>query len=80
MARDDLAVGGIVVDDEEALAAQLCGDRRELGAGGRLRRDREVEGGPLAGLALDPRLSAHHLAQALADREAQAGAAVPSRR
>ena len=30
MARDDLAVGGVVVDDEEALAAQLCGDRREL--------------------------------------------------
>src|ERR1035441_81915 len=39
-----------------------------------------MEGGPFAGVALDPNLSAHQLSQAFGNRQAQPGAAVVASR
>ena len=79
-------VRGVVVDDEHALAGErgLHADelalpcRRQVGDAV---PDREQERRSLArSLALRPHMPAHELAQALADREAQARAAVLARR
>ena len=76
---DDAPVGGVVFDDQQALAGELRlrglpGRRR--GGGGGPGQNGEMERGALAGIALDPDLAAHQLGQALADGQAQAGAAV----
>src|SRR5581483_3833324 len=70
----------VVVDDEQTPIAQARMQRwpgRHLGD---LADDREMERRAAAGLAVDPDAAAHHFAQALADREPQAGAAVVARR
>ena len=76
---EDATVDRVVVDDEDRLPGELGGDpgggppRRDVrGRGG----DREVERGALALDALDPHRAAHQLGEALADGEAEPGAAV----
>ena len=76
---DDAPIGGVVFDDQQALAGELR--LRALpagggGGGGRSGQDGEMEGGAFAGIALDPDLAAHQLGQAFADGQAQPGAAV----
>ena len=76
------AVGGVVVDDEQALALErrLRADELAPTRGGQLadrRHDRERERGAQARPgALHPDPPAHHLAQPLADGQPQAGPAV----
>ena len=77
MGGEELALGVAGVDDEDAAAEQ--GGGAELGLAGGLvggGEDREVEGGSLVDDALGPHGAAEHLGEALADREAEAGAAV----
>ena len=80
----DLAVGLIVVDDEHALADELrlrslregcrtVGNQLELGSGA---FDGEVDGRAFAQLTLDPHPSAHELAEAFADGQAEPGASI----
>ena len=77
--RDDAPVGGVVFDDQQALARKL-GLRvlpgRRLAGGGCPRRDRKMECGPLARIALDPDLPPKQLRQAFADGQTQSGAAI----
>ncbi|MEZ4453347.1 MAG: hypothetical protein R3B09_28040, partial [Nannocystaceae bacterium] len=80
---EDLAVGRVVVDDQDprvgegrVLALEVA--RAHVGREGA--GDGEAEGRPDADLALDRDLPAHRLDQALADREAEAGAAVAAGR
>ena len=79
---EDLAVGRVVVHDQHPLPRDL-GDGLELlgrqWACRGLGPDREVERGTLPDPALHPHPPAHLLCQALADREAQARAAVTAR-
>ena len=85
MRRDDAAVGRVVVDHEDLLAAERRLDAAQVAAGreralGDRRPDREAE------LAADPDLAghadpaAHQLGQPLADRQAETGAPVAARR
>ena len=77
----DLARGGVVVDDEDAEPAKLLWNdppctRRRADA----EPDREVERRPGAGLAFEPDAAAHQVDQAAADRQAETGAAMLARR
>src|SRR6185312_13631578 len=80
--RDDLRVGGVVLDDKQALARKLRLEtlpwRRRGGRGG-FRLDGEMEIRSLAGITFHPDFSAHHFAQPFADGQSQAGAAVMAR-
>ncbi len=84
--REDAPIGGVVVDDEHALARELRLRADEVARpGGSQCRDRtldrERERRPLArAVAFRPHASAHQFGEALADREPQPGAAVLARR
>ncbi len=77
----DLARGGVVVDDEDAEPGQLlwndpsCTRRRSHAD-----PHREVERRPGAGLAFEPDAASHQVDQAAADGQAKTGAAMLSRR
>src|SRR5262249_55145312 len=75
--REDVARGFTVVHDEDAQAAKVADQAGEPGP--RLprqtERHREQEGAAFARLAFDPNPAAHHLDEALADRQPQPGAA-----
>src|SRR5207247_1716858 len=78
-----LPVRRIVVDDEDALAADLRREQQaflDIALGLDLDGRREPELRAMAGLARDLDLSAHRLHQALADHQAEAGSAVAARR
>jgi hypothetical protein len=80
------AVGRVVVDDQHALAGErrLHADEIALPGRGEIAHrgnDREIERRALAlATALRPHPAAHQLGETLADREAEAGAAVLARR
>ena len=90
--REDAPVGGVVVHDQDAAAAQLrlLADevRADLQFEGGLREDGEMENGTGSALGFladerarhgrrfDPHRAPHHLGQPPADGQAQAGAAV----
>ena len=83
--RQDAPVGGVVVYHQQPLADE-CGLRalqqapRARGHLGRARGDGEVEACPTARPgAFDPHRAAHQFGQPLADRQAEAGAAVLAR-
>ena len=80
---DDLAVGRVVVDDEDPLAGEVreavveCDLCRHIRRG---RGQRDAEGRSLPLLALDADRAAHQLDEALRDGEPEAGAAEAARR
>src|ERR1035441_9580648 len=76
---DDVPIGRIVFDDQEALARQLRLGRlpgRRHDSSSSPSRYREVKRGALAGVAFDPDLPPEQFGQALANGQAQPGAAV----
>src|SRR5262245_61250202 len=79
---DQVAIGEIVLNHQQALACEL---RLGIlpGRGHQRRRapraDSKMENRPFPGLALDPNLSAHEFDQAFRNREAKASAAVMAR-
>jgi len=79
LAGQDAPVGGIVVHNQHALVPEYRLSVFQIGAGRRgsgLGLYGEMEGGALAQLTLDPHGAPHHLAQPLADGQAQPRAPV----
>ncbi len=73
---ENLAVGLVVIHDQHAQAGQFGMTTRHPGqAPGAREIERDPEAGTLPGRAVDANTSAHHLHQALADRQPQPGAA-----
>lgn len=75
---ENLALGGVVLDDQQALARQ--GRRRDLPLcagllGGQSKLNGEMESRTLAGFAFDPDSARHEFDQAFTDRQAQTGTA-----
>ena len=72
----ELPVGGVIIDHQHFLALQIhpAGDR--LRRFGGLQVKREPEGRALSLNALDTNFTTHQLNELLADRQAQAGAAI----
>ena len=79
---EDLARGGVVVDDERASAPEVS--RYEgagfmgTGIGQGSEWDAEVDAGAPTGFAFEQDATAHELDEALADDESEAGAAIAS--
>ena len=80
-ALEDLAVGGVVVDDQHGRARELVDAeaRADSVAVGHGQAEREVEGAAGTFAALDPDAAAHQLHQLRGDRQPEAGAAVAAR-
>ena len=80
---EDAAIGGVVVDDEDAQALErLTADRASAAAAACGVSKSAVKWNvlPLPTVALDPHAAAHQLDQPQRDRQAEAGAAVAPRR
>src|SRR5262249_31212492 len=81
MFGDDTAPPTARLEDQNAFAGGPCGPRSCFAAPVDGERDGEGEDAPDADLTLDPDLAAHHVHEAFADGEAEAGAALaPERR
>ena len=81
--RQDAPIGVVVVDDQQPLAVQLHWRSVELNVrlkvGRGFSQNRKVERRANTDFALDPHRAAHELAQALADDQPQARAAIFAR-
>ncbi len=77
LVREDLPVGGVVIDDQHAQPVEAFGDVHHQTCIGVLlaQRDLEPEQRTLAGLAAHADAPAHHLDQPLGDDQPEAGAA-----
>ena len=78
----DLAVRGVVVDDQDAQPLQVGASWFDRAAAAERRPEArtEPEGAPLAGLAVDANLATHQLDQPFGDRQPEPGPTIPAGR